>query len=282
MKNPIIWGYLSCLILSGCTESIRESYRPEEEATVISLPVSSVPSMEKSLVFFFRKLEKGDTLVCCREIEGPREDFSIYSFQLPAGYYQMIFIGNGEMEHIRFEGTPSVENGIIDYSDGTQPPDLYFTRNYVQAGETNRIGAGILILSSRIALTVRDIPSGIARVKINLQNTIAGVSMTLVNLPEATHPAISTEISVVPHSSPVIHLKSLASYPEGGRSFLEVFCYDAQGKIAYQGQSEPFRLGGSEDIQISCRFDAAPLSTGSSLPQTKGQQMPDFVLTKEK
>lgn len=104
MKNPIIWGYLSCLVLAGCTDAIQELSGTEEEATVIRLPAFSVPSIEKSQVFFFRKLEKGDTLVCRVEIEGPREDFSTYSFQLPAGYYQMVLIGNGEMEHIRFEG----------------------------------------------------------------------------------------------------------------------------------------------------------------------------------
>ena len=48
MKNPIIWGYLSCLVLAGCTDAIQELPGTEEEATVIRLPAFSVPSIEKS------------------------------------------------------------------------------------------------------------------------------------------------------------------------------------------------------------------------------------------
>ena len=57
MKNPIIWGYLSCLVLAGCTDAIQELSGTEEEATVIRLPAFSVPSFELSEVFFLRKLE---------------------------------------------------------------------------------------------------------------------------------------------------------------------------------------------------------------------------------
>lgn len=281
MKNLIIWGYLSSLGLIGCTDRPGIPYKAEGRATVIHLPSSSVPLIEKSQVFFFRKLEKGDTLVCRMEIEGPKEDVSTYSFELPAGYYQMIFIGNGDMEHIRFEGIPSVENGIIDYSDGTQPPDLYFTRNYIQAGETNRIGAGIVILSCRIALTVRNIPSGIERVKVYLRNTIAGVSMVLENLPQATQPPISTEITVTSGSSPVIHLKSLASYPQDGKSFLEVYGYDFQGNPVYRGQSEPFSLVGSEDITISCGFGSRAQEADAFLPDIAETGNLDFWLMKK-
>lgn len=281
MKNLIICGYLSGLGLIACTDRTDIPCEAEGRATIIRLPASSVPWVKKSQVFFFRQLEKGDTLVCRMEIEGPKEDFSTYSFELPAGYYRMIFIGNGDMKHIRFEGIPSAENGIIDYSDGTQPPDLYFTWKYVQAGETKRIGAGIVILSSRIALTVRNIPSGIGRVKVYLRNTIAGVSMVLENLPQAAQPSISTEITVTPGSSPVIHLKSLASYPQGGKSFLEVYGYDLQGNPLYRGQSEPFSLGGSEDIKISCGFGSTVQKANAFLPDSTEPGDLDFWLIKE-
>ena len=50
MKNPIIWGYLSCLVLAGCTDAIQELSGTEEEATVIRLDVYKRQAMERTVV----------------------------------------------------------------------------------------------------------------------------------------------------------------------------------------------------------------------------------------
>lgn len=282
MKSLSTWIGILCFIFTGCRDSLREEV-PEDSGLQTRLNFTAGVSIEKSQVLFFRNLTKGDTLVCWLEIEGPKKEFDEHVFRLPAGYYQMKLIGNGEADHIFFSGIPSVENTRIEYADGTQPPDLYYTAIYLKAGEQKRGGAGMIILTSRIALTVEKVPADVKKIRVELKNTSAGVTLYPEILKKATDPCISQELgNIAPGSSPVVHLRSFPSYPATDTTFLQVYGLDTEANVLFEGRSVSFRLGGSEDIQIRCSFgtDREVKNFPSSFKLEKGI-LPCFSLRKK-
>lgn len=283
MKSLPTWLGIVCFIFTGCRDSLRESVA-EDFGLQTRLNFTAGVSIEKSQVLFFRNLTQGDTLVCWLEIEGPKKEFDEHVFRLPAGYYQMKLIGNGEADHIFFSGVPSIENGWIEYADGTQPPDLYYAAIYLKAGEQKRGGAGMIILNSRIALTVEKVPVEVRRIRVELKNTSAGVTLNLDILKKATDPCISQELeNVIPGSSPVVHLRSFPSYPATDTTFLQVYGFNADNDVLFEGRSVSFRLGGSEDIQIRCSFGAeSQIKNFSSCFDSEEGALPCFSLRKKR
>lgn len=266
MKKIGVWIIIVCSGISACTDEGQETVAPEKTVLPTRLFLGSDVTIKQSQVLFFYNGEGQDTLVHRMEIDGPHGEYQERVFQAPAGNYAVITIGNGEAGHIRVGETRTVDSTLVEYADGTQPPDLYFARNYLQAGEAKRITMGMIILTTRIALTVRNVPEGVNRIRVELRNTAAGVYLNLVVQPKATVPCIAAELTgVVPGSSPVVHLKSFPSYPRADSTYLNVVCYGKQEEILYQGKSAFFQIFGSEDIKMFCTF-----GTGAGTTARKG------------
>lgn len=270
--SAICFGCFGCSDHPGAFDNL-----PEPELFT-RLTLASDVIIDSSQVLFFRQLAEGDSLVCQIGIEGPKSDPDEHIFSVPAGYYQLVTIGNGEPEHIRFMGGQRTKDStLIEYAGGVQPPDLYYGSGYVKAGEQKRIGSAFLILTCRIALTIQQVPQEVKRIRAVLENTAEGVYLNLVIREKPTTPSISTELTELqPGASPTIHFKSFPSVSSTDSSFLNVSCFDAADNLLYQGKSISFRLGGSEDIQVSCRFQSVARTDTKQVK--KNHIVPDFLL----
>lgn len=275
MKRGFAVLLAGSMLFAGCTTNREMEDDLPEERTGLEISLASVPSADSALLLFFRKYPAGDSFAFMRTVQGLGKDLDTYTVHLPVGYYQMVVIGNGQPDHIRIGNPPSIDNSAIVYENGESPPDLYFGNITVNVGEQQKVLAGLIILSSKIALTVRDIPEGVDQVDADLKNTIAGLSLRLVDFTRATDPCITQSLyEVTPGSSPVMNFKSLASIPPADSSFFEVRCYDATNAIVYRGRSRPFWLHGSENIRMECSFAPEALARAGSYSS-------DFILYPE-
>lgn len=274
MKRGFAVLLAGSMLFAGCTTNREMEDDLPEERTGLEISLASVPSADSALLLFFRKYPAGDSFAFMRTVQGLGKDLDTYTVHLPVGYYQMVVIGNGQPDHIRIGNPPSIDNSAIVYENGESPPDLYFGNITVNVGEQKKVLAGLIILSSKIALTVRDIPEGVDQVDVDLKNTIAGLSLRLVDFNRATDPCITESLyEVTPGSSPEMNFKSLASVPADS-SFFEVRCYDATNAIVYRGRSRPFWLHGSENIRMECSF------ASGTVPRVVGHSS-DFILYPE-
>ena len=262
----------------GCSDNTGEIGNLPDPDPFTRLTLTSDVTIDSSQVLFFRQLAEGDSLVCQIGIEGPKADPDEHIFSVPAGYYQLVTIGNGEPEHIRFMGGQRTKDStLIEYTGGVQPPDLHYGSGYVKAGEQKRIGSAFLILTCRIALTIQQVPQEVKRIRAVLENTAEGVYLNLVIRKKPAIPPIFTELTELqPGTSPTIHFKSFPSVSSTDSSFLNVSCFDAADNLLYQGKSVSFRLVGSEDIQVSCRFQS--VGRTDVKPVKKNSIVSDFLL----
>lgn len=277
MKNTAIILGVWIGLVWGCSSAEEEVTGLPQGRVELEIGLEEVPSAEKSLLLFFRKFETGDTLAFIREIEGPGKDFVSYTIEVPVGYYQLVLVGNGDLQHIRSGNPASVSNSSIVYEGGVEPPDLYFGKILVNVGEQEKALAGLVILSSRIALTIHDIPANVSRVDVDLRNTSSGVTFNLEQIQKLTDPSISQSLyDVTAGSSPVLNFKCLPTIPSIDSTFFEVRCYDATEHLVYRGRSEKLMLGGAEDIKMGCSFGGTGKVTG-----LKGKSDYQFALYPE-
>lgn len=256
MRKATVWLWVCYWSMAGCSSDFDEGYEPVPEEAVIVLSASNELHIDKSLVFFFRKFQEGDTLVYQTEIEGPTEEKNKFSFELPAGYYQMVLIGNGEADHIVIPSDRSSAGTYINYPDGIEPPELYYGSGLINVGDKKQGGAAILPLTAQITLTIEDIPVGVDRLEVDLKNTDTRIYFNLTRDYLATTPCITKRIDDVKAGTyPRIHFNCLPTAPENAKSVLEVRCYDEDDKLVYRGQSTSFFMGGMENITLSCSFE---------------------------
>lgn len=265
-----IWLCISGFLWAGCSDGTGDVL-PEAPVLETAVAFAGLEDVHigKSLVFFFRKSENSDTLVYQTEIDGPSEDFARYKFNVPAGYYQMVLLGNGDSAHIRFtDGVRSLQNTVIEYDGGVEPPELYMATSVIKAGEQQAAGAGMFPLTVRVALTVRNVPAGVDQIDVDLENTSAGVTFGRQILDRVTSPGIIQSVyDVIPGSSPVVRFSSFPSVEKAGESKLLVRCYDVNGIILFRGESASFSMKGTESVSVACSFDtAAPAMTAGTKP----------------
>lgn len=240
----------------GCSQNeVQEQSFPAEKE-VLAVTMREGLELDHSLVLFFKQMPGNDSLVYQTEIDGPKTNSTAFTFSLPAGSYQMVIVGNGEADHIKAEGGMAFANMSIRYQGGVSPPDLYYGRVSVEVGEQTQSYAGLLHLTSRVILTVRNIPQGVERVVARIVNTSVGVSFDLVVLKEIANPPVADTLKeVVPGSSPVITFSCFPTVEGTPGTWVEVDCYNMVGKLIFSGRSETVVLAGNESLSVACGFE---------------------------
>lgn len=284
MRRAALFLGVCCWVMAGCSDDFEEGYEPVGKEVVVTLSASNILHIDRSLVFFFRKYTGGDSLFYQTEVEGPTEESTTLKFELPAGYYQMVLIGNGEENHIRSKGK-SYTDMYLDYADGTEPPELYYSARVINVGDMKITTSGVIPATVQVTLQVRQIPFQVNKIEVDLKNTGAGLYFNFEFLNIPTEPCITKSLfPVVAGSSPEVHFNSFLTAPSGARSFLEVRCYDAENRPVYRGTSETFKMGGTENISISCTFDTKAALFRDKDRQKAGSRekgIPNFYLVPE-
>lgn len=273
----LIW--LFCM--TGCSTENDGIHSGDTEQTAITFAVSNDMNIENAVVMFFRDLPDVDTLVYQTVINGLTDQNNRFQFTLPAGYFQMVLLGNIDTVAIGHSGdTLTSQNIIIEYPDGLQPKDLFYGRIKINSGENNKmLFSGLLRLNVRVALTVRDVPVNVKKIVSKLRNTSVGIRLQPLNeLNKIANVADSLD-NIAPGSSPVFEFSGFPTVPDVGGSFVDVFCYDGNDHLVFSGSSSSFSMGGFEAISVSCSFAGAKKSL-HSLPDNINQEYKFYLYSR--
>lgn len=270
MKKVYIPGY--CLLLGFCfwvgcsgagltgTEPADEAVKPIEDLLVRIAPEGYIDSAQ---VFFFKILENTDTLIR-REViyDIKSEKTNLFHFELPASRYKVYIFGNIGNDVIVARAPYSEEDIYFDYSNGRQPPHVYYGSFAINAGKDTTALAGLTILTSSVQLTIRDVPEEVSGIVVRLLNTAAGLTLRNGYIMKPTDPPLSDTLSGVKSDS--TYVSQFSCFPGVGtnaKSILDVTCYDANGKIIYSGQSQPFEARPGYHWEVACSFAVPALYT---------------------
>lgn len=263
-------GSMVGLLLNGCTGKITdEDYSGEENPGSKHEFVVRVPPEEhvdSAQLFFFRSLGDRDTLIYRQTFYGieylkPKD----YYLELPAGKYTVYIWGNFPSKDLVATPPFSPEDFFLDYSDGQEPPDLYFGINYLNVGIDTLNLSGMSLVTSSVSLTIEKVPEGVGRIRVFLTNTAAGVYINRHLATYAANPPLTHHLmDVQADSSYLVHFSCFTGVGIPGESSLNVECYDAGNRLIYSGQSAPFVAHYGLNYTLSCSFSA--VTSKASLP----------------
>lgn len=248
------------MILQSCARDgltgIPERKEQPENFPGAALQLSPPTDIDSAQVLFFRPRGDSDTLVS-REIigkvgQGAMHDFT---FNLPAGRYEIWVFGNVPSARVMAKAPYSSDDIWLDYNHGVQPGMICYGRTLLDAGIDTAKVLGLVLLSSAIQLTVRNVPEGIKRITAQLLNTSAGLTLNSGYLTNDTEPPVTVSWEDVRADSTYTQL--IYCLPPAGsdeNTIVKVECYKSTGEIAYSGTSVPFQARPGYNWKLSCAF----------------------------
>lgn len=237
MRTGIFFILLIWLI-GGCSDSGQLPIT-EERPGDISLAVASPVGVDTALIFFFRKYDPNtDTLVYRNIIYGVSGSSGTFRYKLPAGYYNVVIIGNVDANHIGSFGEFTSSDMLVEYVEGEEPPVIYQGSGYVNIGQDRVVDFTLSPVTSRVVLRIEEKPVNVARIDVSLYNTGSGIFLDGTYFDELVTPAISRKI--IDMNTDEVVFSCFPSVISLARSFIGVKCYDASGILIFSGQSSAF------------------------------------------
>lgn len=252
-KYCVLLALLSGLI--ACSDGEEETEIPVKGKNGIRLTITGDGHIDSAQVFFFKKSTTTDTLIHTEIVHGISAQGNSFDFSIPAGYYNMVVWGNVETEAIRVSLPYSSSDIQIRYANGKPPPVIYYTGGFVTVGIDKSRLLGMVLVTSLVQLTIKNVPDDVNRITVDLFNTGVGVYMGNHYMEEMTTPHLASVIyDTHADSSYTVSFSCFPTVKKFGLSSLEVKCYHADGNLKYTGKSEPFTASSRKKMLISCSF----------------------------
>lgn len=260
-----IWGCVAWvvlgLLLSECTS---QEIAPAVQGKVgynVVLPDNLYA--DSAQVLFFRNLADSDTLILRKTIYGISTTLKRFEFDLPAGYYTVAFFGNLTADRIVARPPYSQDSVWLSYQGGIVPPDILYGRNYLNVGTDSTTLAGMILMVSRIELTLKNIPAGIERIEASILHTSSGLGF-YGYLKENMNPPLSMNLeNPHPDSTYTLMTNCFPSAQNNAKSTIEVNCYNVTNELVYSGSSKSFLVKYGVRMIIACSFDQNPVLSKS-------------------
>lgn len=269
-----LWGSLILtvfeLLMSGCMD--QEGVPEAQKQVKYNIVLSDDLYIDSALVFFFRNLSNTDTLIWREVIYDISPTPSRFNFDLPAGYYAVAFWGNISMDRVVERPPFSRDSVWFSYQGGIEPPEIFHGINYFNVGEDTTKLSGMLLLISRVELTLKNIPSGIERLEARILNTSSGIGFYGYLKEEMTPPLSMNLESPTPDSTYLLTMNCFPSALSDDKSTIEVNGYDAAGKLIYSGSSQPFFLKYGVRMILTCSFDTVAVASKSTVSGYPGSE----------
>lgn len=267
-----LWGSLilavSGLLISGCTD--QEGVPESQKQVGYNIVLPDDLYIDSALVFFFRNLPNTDTLILREVIYDISTTPKQFNFDLPAGYYAVAFWGNISPDRVVERPPFSRDSVWFSYQGGIEPPEIYHGMNYFNVGKDTTGFSGMILLVSRIELTLKNIPSGIERLEARILNTSSGIGFNGYLKEEMTPPLSMNLESPTPDSTYLLTMNCFPAALSNEKSTIEVNGYDVAGKLLYSGSSQPFLIKYGIRMILSCSFDTAAVTSKSQASVSPG------------
>ena len=255
-----IWIFLALvtgLSVTGCTE---REMMPETQGKAgydIILPDNLYADSVQ--VFFFRNLSDTDTLILQKVIYGVGITPKRFEFNLPAGYYDVFLWGNVATDKMVMRPPYSKDSIWFSYQGGIEPPDVFYGRSTWNIGtDTSRL-SGMILLISRVELTLKNIPAGIGRIEARVSPSSSGIGANGY-LKENMNPPLAMRLeNPTPDSTYTLTMNCFPAAPDSRITTVSVYCYNATDELIYSGSSQPFQLGMGVRMILACSFDKSSL-----------------------
>lgn len=250
-----LMGILLCL--AACSEQPGVENQPEtgEYGKRIALSVQGEYYIDSAQVFFMRRFPERDSLVSRQVIYDVDETPDPYFFEVPAGPYAIVFFGNVSTGRMVARPPFSRDSIWFDYGGTEKLPSIYYGLCFQDVGvDTSRL-AGMVLMTSWVELTVRQIPDEVASVRAVLNNTGVGFYLSAAYIKEQMNPPLQQEIELA--LSDTVCVASFSCFPtvtKFGQSTLDISCYDAEGKLLFTGSSAVFKAHQGLKMVASCTF----------------------------
>lgn len=261
-----IWMFVALVAFGtlwyGCTD--QETIPGNQGETEYSVVLPDNLHIDSAQVFFFRNLANTDTLILRETIYNLGTTFKRFEFYLPVGYYTVAFWGNVATDRI-VERFPYSRDSIwFSYQGGIEPPDIFHGLNYFNVGKDTSELSGMVLLVSRIELTLKKIPDGIYRIEAPISNTSSGVGFNSY-LKEDMNPPLTMYLEEPePDSTYTLTMNCFPSVVTDYKTTIGVYCYNIDNELVYFGKSQPFTVKYGVRMLIACSFDENTVSSKSS------------------
>lgn len=247
--------------LFGCSGNIDTPVNPDSggSASELAVSLSSDEYIDSAQVLFFRKLSTTDSLVYREVIYGIGRKLSPFKFAMPAGTYILDIYGNISPASIIVFPPYSRKEVRIDYSKIGEPPVVFRGYSLVNVGVDTLKYSSMMLLSSQVQLTIRDVPAGVDRLNVVLHNTSVGFDVLSGFIDKQMDPPLSRSIeNVKQDSSYTVLFSCFPTVEKDSLSRLSVQGIGSTGKVLYSGISSPFPAQYGMRSVISCRFTKGP------------------------
>lgn len=246
MKNTLLLiGLAAAAWLWQACAGDTTPYPAPSEIAGVELVVPGVdPNLyiDSAQVLFFRVLNGRDSLILRQVVHGISGEPRKFHFDLPAGYYTMVILGNVPTARMVFRPPYSQDSVWVSYQGGIEPPDIFLGRTYLNVGVDSARSAGNILLVSRVELTLKNVPAGIDRIEMQILETSSGMNSNYY-LKEVMNPPLGASVTgVQADSTYTFQVNCFPPVVNDGKSSVQVRCYDANGKQVYSGTSQPFQV----------------------------------------
>lgn len=250
----IICFHVLILLMISCGDN--RDIEVETSDVPIQLLMAKDSGMDSAVVFFMKVTNKSDSLVRRFFINDFAQADYRFNFKLPAGDYLIIVIGNVDQNHIGSLEHFSSEDTFVEYTDGEQPPPLFYGSHYALIGEDATMGIDMKRATSQIDLTISDIPFSVSRMEVQLRKTGAllqlnGTYPAELNSPDITQTISDISLVDTSYSLSLSCFPSLKAIP----SSVLVRGYDIGGFLVYSGESTPFIIPPGGIVSLEGRFE---------------------------
>lgn len=268
---------LGCLLLlggmigCGLREEERSFPDPEksEDNREFRFALAAQETIDSAQILFFQKRALADTLLARETVYHITQEPHQVSFQMPAGQYEIIILGNVSPQAIVARPPYSSDSVWVAYPH-SQPPVVGLGRSYVNVGTDTLRYLGMMLLTSKVELTIQEVPAAVKRIEVELENTGVGMYLKSGYIPQAVTPPLKIVLEDLRAASSYPVLFSCFPGVVGDRkSRLNVTAYDIKGTVIYAGHSAPFEAHNGRKWNISCSFRAAMVSGGRKDKHTR-------------
>lgn len=257
--NVIFGKYLMIIavcvqVLWGCERKGMPDTGPLPAQQRVALSVEGYGYADSAEVFFFREWAGRDSLFEQKTVYKIGNTPQPFDFRLPPGDYMMKIVGNIPTERIVARPPFSSDSIFVDYEGVNNIPAVYYGSRRFNVGVDSVGGAGLLLFTCAVELTLRKVPVGVERIQIEVLHTAAGITLSGNMLPERNSP-VSVVIGGAKADSTYIVELSTFSNPKGiTGSIIRVQCYDEGGREIYSGSSVSFPSQMGRRRVVACSF----------------------------